>query len=133
MKAVDTTFIIDLLRGDMDAVEKAEEFDVAGEAAIPAVNLFEITYGVYKSRHIDRERRLFEVERLFSRMDLFPLDARAAVEAGKILSVLSGEGKMIDVIDRMIGAIAVVNGCDTIVTRNVDHFNRIPDLNVETY
>jgi len=85
LKAVDTTFIIDLLRGDMDAVEKAEEFDVAGEAAIPAVNLFEITYGVYKSRHIDRERRLFEVERLFSRMDLFPLDARAAVEAGKIL------------------------------------------------
>jgi len=40
---------------------------------------------------------------------------------------------MIDVLDGMIGAIAVVNGCDTIVTRNVDHFNRIPDLNVETY
>lgn len=133
MKAVDTTFIIDLLRGDMDAIEKAEEFDEVGGAATTAVNLFEISYGIYRSRHIDRERRLSEVERLFSRMDVFPLDARAAVEAGRILGALSREGEMIDVLDGMIGAIIVVNGCDTIVTRNVDHFNRIPDLNVETY
>ena len=67
MKAVDTTFIIDLLRGDMGAVEKSEEFDEAGGAATTAVNLFEITYGIYRSRHIDREHRLSEVERLFSR------------------------------------------------------------------
>ena len=133
MKAVDTTFIIDLLRGDVGAVEKAEEFDEAGGAATTAVNLFEISYGIYRSRHIDRERRLSEVERLFSRMDVFPLDARAAVEAGRILGALSREGEMIDVLDGMIGAIAVVNGCDTIVTRNVDHFNRIPALKVETY
>ena len=133
MKAVDTTFIIDLLRGDMGAVEKSEEFDEAGGAATTAVNLFEITYGIHRSRHIDREQRLSEVERLFSRMDIFPLDSKAAVEAGKILGNLSRKGKINDVLDGMIGAIAVVNGCDSIATRNVDHFNKIPDLNVETY
>lgn len=117
----------------MGAVEKAEEFDEAGGAATTAINLFEITYGIYRSRHIDCKRRLSEVERLFSRMDIFPLEERAAVEAGKILGALSREGEIIDVLDGMIGAIAVVNGCDTIVTRNVDHFNRIPDLKVETY
>lgn len=133
MKAVDTTFIIDLLRGDRGATEKAEELDEAGGAATTAVNLFEITYGLYRSRHIDRQLRMSEVERLFSRMDIFPLDAGAAFEAGKILGALSREGQIIDVLDGMIGAIALVNGCDTIVTRNLDHFNRIPDLNVETY
>ena len=133
MKAVDTTFIIDLLRGDTGAVEKAEEIDEAGGAATTAINLFEITYGIYRSKHLDYARRLSEVERLFSRMDIFPLDVRASVEAGKILGTLSREGRIIDVLDGMIGAIALVHGCDTIVTRDVDHFNRIPNLNVETY
>jgi len=65
-------------------------------------------------------------------MDVFPLDARDAFEAGKILGDLR-EGGIIDVLDGMIGTIAVVNGCDTIITRNMDQFNRIPDLKVETY
>jgi len=65
-------------------------------------------------------------------MDVFPLDAGAAFEAGKILGDLR-EGGIIDVLDGMIGTIAVVNGCDTIITRNMDQFNRIPDLKVETH
>lgn len=133
MKTVDTTFLIDLLRGDGSAIRKAEEIDETGGAAITAVNVFEITYGIYRSRLLDHERRLSEVERLFSRMDLFSLDARAAIEAGKILGALSREGKIINVLNGMIGAIALVNGCDTLVTRNVKDFNRIPNLNVETY
>jgi len=56
LKVVDTTFIIDLLRGNRAAGEKAEALDEAGGAATTAVNLFEITYGVYRSRHIDREQ-----------------------------------------------------------------------------
>jgi len=133
LKAVDTTFLIDLLRGDTGAVETAEEIDEAGGAATTAINLFEVTYGIYRSRHLNHERRLSEVERLFSRMDIFPLDARAAIEAGKILGALSRGGRIIDVLDGMIGAIVLANGCDTIVTRDVDHFNRITNLNVETY
>jgi len=133
LKAVDTTYLIDLLRGDPGAVEKARELDEAGGAATTAINLFEITYGIYRSRHVDHERRLSEANRLFSRMDIFPLDARAAIEAGKTLGALSREGRIIDILDGMIGAIAATNGCDTIITRNVDHFNRLPNLKIETY
>ncbi len=133
MRAVDTTYLIDLLRGDSSAVKKAKELDEEGGAATTAINLFEITYGVYRSKNIDHNRRLSDVNRLFSRLDIFPLDARAATEAGKTLGALSREGKTIDVLDGMIAAIAVTNGCDTIITRNVDHFKRIPNLEVETY
>lgn len=133
MKIVDTTFIIDLLRGDAGAVRKAEEIDEMGGAATTAINIFEIAYGIYRSRHLDYDRRLSEVERLLSRMDIFPLDAKTAILAGKTLGPLSREGRTIDVLDGMIGAIALANGCDTIVTRNVDHFKRIPNLSIETY
>ena len=133
MKAVDTAFLIDLLRGDAEAVRKAREIDEAGGAATTAINVFEMTYGIHRSRRIDRDRRLSEIERLLSRVDIFPLDMRAATLAGKILGLLSREGRIIDVFDGLIGAIALANGCDTVVTRNVDHFKRIPDLQVETY
>jgi predicted nucleic acid-binding protein len=66
-------------------------------------------------------------------MEVFPLGVRAAIEAGKVLGALSREGKTVDVLDGMIGVIALVNGCNTIVTRNVEHFSRIPNLKVETY
>ena len=133
MKTVDTTFLIDLLRGDAEAVKKAREIDEVGGAATTAINVFEITYGISRSRYLDFDRRLSEVEKLLSRVDIFSLDLRTAILAGKILGSLSKEGKIIDVFDGMIGAIALANGCDTIVTRNVDHFKRIPDLHVETY
>jgi predicted nucleic acid-binding protein len=133
LRAVDTAFLIDLLRGEPGAVEKAEEIDEAGGAATTSISLFEIAYGVYRSRNLDQDRRLSEVERLFTRMDVFPFEAKAAAEAGKILGTLAREGRIIDVLDGMIGATVLVHGCDTLVTRNVDHFNRIPGLNVEAY
>lgn len=133
MKAVDTTFIIDLLRNDAGAVKKAQEIDEEGGAATTAINLFEIVYGIFKSKRLEHERRLYEVEKLFSRMDIFPLDPRTAIEVGKILGTLSREGRIIDILDGIIAAILKVNGCDTIITRNTDHFKRIPNLKVETY
>jgi len=133
LKTIDTTFLIDLLRGDAEAVKKAREIDEAGGAATTTINVFEITYGIFRSRHLDHDRRLSEVEKLLDRVDIFSLDVRTAILAGKILGSLSKEGKIIDLFDGMIGAMALANGCDTIVTRNVDHFKRIPDLRVETY
>ena len=50
-----------------------------------------------------------------------------------MLGELSREGHIIDVLDGIIGAIVLVNDCDTILTRGLDHFARIPDLSIETY
>lgn len=133
MKAVDTTFLIDLLKGNAGAIRKAREIDESGGAATTVVNILEITYGIYKSRSLDHERLLSDAEKLFVKMEIFPLDVRATIEAGKVLGALSREGKTVDVLDGTIGVIALVNGCNTIVTRNVEHFSRIPNLKVETY
>lgn len=48
---------------------------------------------------------------------------------GEIKAKLEAKGQRLDEFDLLIGATAVQNG-STVVTANVRHFGRIPDLNV---
>ena len=48
---------------------------------------------------------------------------------GEIKAKLEAKGQRLDEFDLLIGATAVQNGL-TVVTANVRHFGRIPDLNV---
>ena len=132
MRVVDTTFIIGLLRGDAGTVEKARELDGEGGAATTVVNVFEVSYGVYRGMS-DVDRRLEEARRVFSNLDVFPLDFRAAVKAAEIAASLDREGRGVDPFDALVAGIAFVNGAERIVTRNVAHFERMPGLIVEEH
>lgn len=132
MKAVDTTFLIDLLRGEAGAVERAGELDEEGGAATTAVNVFELSYGVYRGVK-DVERRLEEVKRLVSNLQVFPLEQRAAMKSAEIAGALDREGMGIDPFDALIAGIVMVEGAECVVTRNVTHFERVPGLKVEKH
>ncbi len=82
---------------------------------------------------VNLKKRLKEAEMLFSRLDVFPFDHGSAIKAGAILGELIREGRVIDVMDGMIAAIALTHGCNVIVTRNVRHFERIEGIEVEEY
>ena len=130
MKVVDTTFIIGLLRGDQETIKKAAELDREGGAATTSVNIFEVSYGVYRSM-TEIDRRLEESLRVFSNLDIFPLDFRAAIKAAEISGTMDREGTSIDPFDSLVAGIAITNGAEAIVTRNIDHFERIEELKVE--
>jgi predicted nucleic acid-binding protein len=132
LKVVDTTFIIGLLRGDPGTIKKAAELDKEGGAATTSVNIFEVSYGVYRSMS-DIERRLEESLRVFSNLDIFPLDFRSSIKAAEIAGTLGREGIGIDPFDALVAGVAISNGAEAIVTRNVDHFERIPGLKVEEH
>jgi len=132
MKCIDTTFLIDLLRGDSSAVKKAKELDETG-AITTEVNVFELVFGIYRAKKLNHKKRLEEAEKLFSRLVIFPLDHKAAVRAGEILGRLCSEGREIDIPDGMTAAISLENGCNVVVTRNAEHFGRIPQIRVESY
>lgn len=132
MKVVDTTFLIDLLRGEALAVERAEELDDEGGAATTAVNVFELSYGVHRGVK-DVERRLEEVKRVVSTLQVFPLDQRAAMKSAEIAGTLDREGRGIDPFDALIAGIVIVEGAECVVTRNVTHFERVPGLEVEKH
>ncbi len=79
----------------------------------------------------DIERRLEESLRVFSNLDIFPLDFRSSIKAAEIAGTLDREGIGIDPFDALVASVAIANGAEAIVTRNVDHFERIQGLKVE--
>jgi len=132
LKFVDTTFIIALLRGDKATIDKAVELNEEGGAATTVINAYEAVYGVFRSM-TDSPKRLMELERLLQSLDIFNLDYNAALRAAKISGELERRGIGIDPFDSLVAAIALVNGADSLITRNVTHFARIDDLKTETH
>ena len=65
-------------------------------------------------------------------LEILPIQTQDALRAGDLLAYLHARGKPIDVEDVLIGATALQNGL-TVVTNNVKHFGRIPNLRVEDW
>ena len=65
-------------------------------------------------------------------VQVLAFDAQAAYQAGKLRAHLRKKGQAIDLPDLQIAAIAIDRGL-TLVTGNVQHFIRIPDLKVENW
>lgn len=132
MKCLDTSFLIDLLRGDAGAVKKATGLDEVGPSATTEINVFELVYGIHRGKLTARRARLAQAERLFSGLITLPLNHEAALKASEVLGVLAREGKEVSVLDGLAASIALVHGCEAIVTRNVEHFKNMP-IQIETY
>lgn len=132
MKIVDTTFLIALLRNDQSTIKKARELDKQGGAATTTVNIYETMYGVYRSLSM-QEKRLASLQQLLTNLDILHLDYEATSRAAQISGTLARRGKGIDPFDALIAGITLTNGAEAIITRNIKHFTRIPELVVEEH
>ena len=127
---LDSTFLIDVLRGDADVSELIGEIDAAGTPFVSAVTVMELHEGVHLADATDAERS--RVSELLAGINELPFDRACAMQAGEINARLVSEGEPIDETDVMIAATALVND-RPVVTRNVDHFDRIGGLDTVTY
>lgn len=124
----DTTFVIDLLRGNKAAVEKASELDERGGALFAtAVTVFELWQGLDASR-VEKKQKLEEFVKTFALMNL---DVDSAKHGGLVHSELVSKGVRIDPEDSMIAGIALANN-HSVLTRD-EHFFRVKGLKIETY
>jgi tRNA(fMet)-specific endonuclease VapC len=121
---LDSSFLIDLLRGDERASSIARSLDDE-PVSISSIVRFEILQGLT----VKHRRRL---EKEFSSLATIPFDADQADLAASIADRLYRKGEPIDPEDCMIAAAAIANG-KPLLTRNKKHFARIPQLHVETY
>jgi len=133
MRVVDTGFLVDLLLGDEGAVEKAREIDERGWAATTAVNVYELVFSLSFCYELEPGDWLPAVESLLGRLDVFPLDSMAALEAGRILGSLWAEYEEVEPFHGLVAAIVKVNGCESIVTRNVERYGKFKGLKIESY
>jgi predicted nucleic acid-binding protein len=128
---LDTSFVIDLLRGREPAVNRNNQLEAESVATnIAAPTIFEIFVGISLTNKTSSEKK--RVMDVLESWGTLTLDSECASLAGRIHGQLIREGQMIDPEDSMIAAIAIVNN-ETLLTRNDEHFGRVPDLKMETY
>ncbi len=125
----DTTFIIDLGRGDSRAINKLKQIKERKEAlAITAVTSFEFFQGY--GNFNERELKVFSD--LIGNALIIPLEHEEARLAGIIQSRLRKKGFQLEPLDCLIAG-TVISGKDVLLTKNVKDFSKIEGLNFETY
>lgn len=125
----DTTFVIDILKGDSAAIAYLESLEKTSESRIvTAVTIHELWRGLGSINRKEQENILGILQAL----PVLPLDFESAKISGGIDRKLSDEGISIDPEDAMIAGIAIKHN-QKLLTRNIKHFSRIRDLKVETY
>lgn len=109
---------------------KAETLDEhGGPITISAITAFELWVGAMR-KPVKKERE--ELETLIRTFPVVDYNSDLALLAGTIMARLYDSGRPIEPEDAMIAVTAIWNR-DILLTRNVDHFGRIPDLRLESY
>lgn len=130
MTCLETTFIIDLLRGKeeiknfKDELDKSEIF-----LSVASPTIMEIWSGALRSRLSLKEKE--KINELLSSLVVLSLEEKSAKEAGEIEAELLKSGASVDIEDVMIAGICRANG-EKIVTRD-QHYTRISGLKIMKY
>ena len=135
MRLFDTTYIIDLVNDDNGAKALAERIDdERGFNAVSVVTAHEYLRGVYYLFSNSKVLRA-KVERAESELqhfEIIPYSYDSAKIAASLEAELARKGIVIGMADTIIAATALHLGF-TVVTRNQEHFKRIPKIAIETY
>jgi tRNA(fMet)-specific endonuclease VapC len=123
---LDTDTLSEIMRGrDSNIVQKAREYlKTHGQFRISIITRYEILRGL-KAKQAFRQIALFE-ERCRKSV-VYPLIDDIIVKASDIYAYLYKQGLLISDADILIASTALVNNL-TLITGNLEHFNRIPNL-----
>ncbi len=95
-----------------------------------AVTLGELLYGAAKRGSATLTQKVREL--VIGALPVLPFDERAAEAYGPLRARLESDGRRLDEPDLRIASIALSRGL-VVVTGNVRHFSRVPDLKVENW
>ena len=129
---LDSSFLIDLLRGKEESVKQKARFldQQFIVKAVTSISVMELWRGALKKNVSEEEKR--RIKALVSSYTLYSFDEEAAYYTAEIETDLSKNGQIIDMEDIMIAGIAKAKK-ESILTRNQKHFQRIKELRIETY
>ena len=129
MACLETTFLIDLLRGKENVRLLKDKLDeTESSLSITPVSIMELWIGAsLKSSEQEKENILA----LINSLEMIPFNLESAKESAEIYVYLAGQGTIIEISDMMIAGISKAHG-ETVVTRD-EHFARISGLKVLKY
>jgi|SRR3989338_6854467 len=127
MVFLDSDVLINFLRKDNKTVQRLESIRLEGkELSITSINSFELLKGIPKSSHMDSSK----VIEFLNNFKIHNFDFASSKKAAEIFENLKSNGEIIELPDIMIASIVIARN-ETLVTGNVNHFNRIKELKIE--
>ena len=121
---LDTDTIIYWLNGNQDIEKKVNQIGL-DKLAYSIVSQAELYFGAFKSNYV--EKNIDNIRRLSEKLAMLPFEDKSAALFGQLKSDLKKQGTIILDADIMIASIALTYHL-TLVTNNIKHFNRIPNL-----
>ena len=130
---LDTNILIEFMCGTPSVVNKIIQigFD---KCCTSVLSMHELYYGAYNAKKRSDKcfrQEMDRIERLLTKLTVLSLETKRDVY-GNIKYSLERKGQIIDEFDMMIVGHAISEGL-TVVTNNLKHFDRIPDLKVENW
>jgi len=136
MYILDTSYLIDIIRGEPGAVELAKKLEEEkAYLAISIVTVHEYLLGVFLSHWRNKrklKKMLEKAETELSMFDIIPYDIGIAKKSAEIMAKLLKSGEPLSLSDVIIAATAITYDLK-LITRNIKHFSRIPELKIITY
>ncbi len=130
MTCLETTFLIDLLRGEKSVSKLKDELDkTETHLSITAPSLMELWVGALLSKTSEKEKE--KINSLVSSFTFLAMDEAASREAGEITFELLTTKELLDPIGIMIAGTARSHG-EKLVTRD-HHYARIQGLRLLKY
>ncbi|RAW45799.1 type II toxin-antitoxin system VapC family toxin [Halorubrum sp. 48-1-W] len=128
---LDSSFLIDLMKGDDAAIEAAREIEDANvPQKVPTQVVYELYVGVGYSENASRE--VEKIRSVLRSRPVIDLTEDVAKHAGRIDGQLRDEGSRIGQGDVRIAATAIRHD-EPVITGNPTDFDRIPDVEVREY
>lgn len=129
MVCADTSFLVALERNDGKALEKLQRLEESGETVYTTtVTVAEYYRGAYGAK--DRKGALNDAKKMLDRFAILDLNYESARIWGEISLALKSD--TIGDRDLFIASISLASR-QTLITKNLKHFERVPGLQVEKW
>jgi predicted nucleic acid-binding protein len=128
MIVVDTSVLIDYFKGNNKSFDISENSD----AVTTTITYHEIFSGI-KYKKARKEEMFFR--RFFSDITILDYDLKASEESSEIMARLLSLGKTVNTLDVLIAGIAITNGAEKIISRDMDflEISKVTRLEIEVY
>lgn len=131
MKFLDTSFLIDVIRKNTAIKELLNEIDALGPHVTNTIVAHEFLVGAYGAKKIEEELKIRND--LLSRLIILNFDLNAANRSAQVEAELRKKGELIGGADILIVGTMLSRGIRTIVTKNIKHFEKINNIEVQTW
>ncbi len=121
---LDSDIIIDFLKNDKKVKEKILKIKETEKLKTTTINTFEILKGFFALNKKENE-----IEQFINSLTVLNFDFNSSQKAAEIFDNLRKKGEITDALDLFIASITITNN-EKLLTRNIQHFKRIPELEI---